>query len=288
MSSLERYRTVRNRLLCLYTFYGDPVECKLAIIRGERAYSAFRAKVLPFVFNLLPAEDSEPGILDQIVRQFFEYIVQIQVEYHHALLKLGVSREATFPEFDNNGVSPGVIIERHHRLCEMDGTEPQDAMLRQLMIRAGQDSLWNVESATTEHLRRAIEESRLAFKQLDTFYEICGGRIKIFHSPIQTMAEFMQFLTHFSRGYRFHLLGKSDESQKDLDASTNHLKRVTLDMRKSIATTIIKNAHKKMPVPLIQGILRSRCEETNACVENAVKFELYKKEVAALLKLDLI
>lgn len=99
----------------------------------------------------------------------------------------------------------------------------------------------------------------------------------------------MEFLTHFSRGYRFALRGESALAEHDIEAAIGHLTRVTLDLRKSIIATAFRAAPELLSKDhaLVRDVLKSRQDELSLHAKDPQKIDMYRAEADVIRNLDI-
>jgi len=268
--------------LCFCALYGTPIACKLALLRGTQALCDFRALALPFVLNIF-ANDVEHML--PIFDGLLEHLLLLQTNYYSRLTSLGLTGTGEFSDMTVKQISHGRIMRNHKYLCSMDDTDPgPDFCL--LGERLHMDP-----EVPVADIMKALEESRSTYVSLQKFDTMCASHsVQIFHNPDQAMFEFMAFLTHFSRGFLFHVYPAEDsveQNKQDWKAGHLHLKRAVLDMRKSIITTVFRNAQPgKIDHAFSKRLLKARQEEIAGPPEHEGKIEVYKPEVEEVLARD--
>lgn len=264
-------------LLCLYGLYADGTECKLALLKGTRAYSDFRDHVFPFISNMFA---EPPADIEEIKRLFLGYMLQVQSNYYNALVRYGLTTPHAFHDMTCEDVSVERIKDNHRTLCEMDGA--------QVLVYGINSERLDLEWQLPQHLVRALVQGighcLGAYRQLNRFCLLCENKsVSPFHSLNQSMTEIREFLTHFCRGYLFFLTGNAEKAERDFEAGLQHLKRATLDMRKSILTTIFKKTKKRFPKSLFGPIMSARQNELFLGPNEDGKIKMYEREVDMLL-----
>ena len=207
--------------------------------------------------------------------------MQVQFNYYRALVGYGFERSTVFHDMTREDVAVQHMRENHRTLCKMDGTE--------VLVRGVKperlDLLWSMPDVLASGLIQAIGECHGAYQRLNEFCVLCERKkVEPFHSLNQSMTEVREFLTHLSRGYLFFLSEDEEKSQKDFEAGLFHLKRATLDMRKSVLTTIFKHSKRRFPCDLFSSIMQARQNEVFLAPHEDGKIRIYKQEVDRLLE----
>jgi hypothetical protein len=271
-------------LLCLYAVYGDITEAKATFLRGARAYSDFRFYALDFVFNLSVNPADRQG-WHEIFGNFFDYLRILQVNYHLLLSERGLAHSPHVFSLSTPEVTWESVREGHRALCAADGTKPDDGDIEELLASA--DSGWEFGDSLEDYTL-GLRVAREAFTQLGNFEMQCLEHdVKLFHNPNQTIAEFSMFLTHIARGFRLRLSGETQSGIKEVNASLGHLKRITLDMRKSIIATALKQKPDAFGDALLRSLLQARQDEQRMPVEDSRKFHIYESELQQVLTLEI-
>jgi hypothetical protein len=248
------------------------------LFRSARAYGDFRRHALPFVINLFANEPEE--MRRQFINNFVRYICQIQWNYRNTLHERGLRSKEPFFGTETELLEFKHIVQNHRTLSVMDGTDPADADFKMNIDRLRE---WRVPEQPYKDIQVAIPQAHEALRQLERFCETCCERsIKPFQNPDQVMAEFMEFLTHVSRGCLFHLRNKEEIASNDFSAAVVHLKRNILDMRKAIVATIFMKYGGRIDPKLLKRLLAVRQEELSCGPLDAKKMHLYKDEVVEL------
>jgi len=272
-----------KELLCLYAFYGDITEAKLSFLRGRRAYQEFLDYALEFVFNL-SVKEFKPEDKNEIYGNFFDYMRILQVNYHDELKKRHFTSDNYLFDLESEGITWKHLRDGHRVLCSLDGTQADDARIEELLQQC--DFGWELENH--RKLARGLLCAREAFTQLRDFEVLCSQHhISVFHNMKQTVSEFGMFLTHVARGFRYRLEGQTEQGIREGDASISHLKRVTLDMRKSVILTAKQHRPDLFDSKMLSTLLLCRQKEQRMPVEDGNKFELYKDEAATVLSLNI-
>lgn len=272
------------RLLCLYAFYGDPTECKRALLSGTRAYSHFANNASPFVFNALSGK--VPGHKrNEILAHFVEYVSATQCAYFSQLRRLGFVSERVFPfaELPNEDIDAH-FRNAHHYLCRVDGTQPGDGEF-ELRMRAGANFLADGDQDILNRLKGALLEANDAWGDLRMFSELCeGSRVRLLQNPNQAITEVMQYLTHLTRALEHSVKNDRKKSFDEVKAGQRHLVRATLDMRKSIIATALGHDREILSRAALSQALASRVEECREVVDAPVKLTMYKDAAKSIIQ----
>ena len=242
-------------VLCLYSSYFDPIECKLSMLRGGRNYSEFMAHMLPVFFNLFTKQTHDQE--DRLLKPYLAHILQVHDEYlHHLKKRLGADANRIardYPKTNAADVSLRLIRCCNKILKEIEGDKDKDDW--DLLVR--KMSIVDIPQPQLDILTRTTEAAFRAWQELISFIQSVGEKPKIYYSPFQAMYQFMAYGSHLSKGYVLLLRNRRRESKGDFDCAIRHLRRVTLDMRKSILITIFKHAP-AIPPDIVRAVLRAR------------------------------
>ena len=280
-------RTVKE-LLCFYHLYGNATECKLALIRGGvRSYKDFKDFALHFTLNVLTDPPEE-----QDLKRFLQYIGAVQFQYFSHLRKLGLSTlqaEGDFLDLHENEATRSAIQDNQRVISSCDDSPVPDELYDDLV--SGTDLPYHAPQHLVKPLKIGILEATEAYYLLVAFYARCEEKaIKPHHSLDQCMFDFSAFLTHFSRGFVFSIQGGEvkKESQGELRGAVSHLKRVTLDMRKAMITTIFRSVIggklDALPREITLKVLAARHHDLEIASEDDRKLLVYKDELQQVLK----
>jgi len=280
--------TVRE-LLCLYHVYGDPTECKLALVRGGvRSYEDFQKYALPFALDVLARKPEERRL-----RAFFQYIAEVQFQYFCHLKNFQLTPHPAAGQFiDHHEVDVTIDGFRHnHRiLSSMDGSDANAADTEYGFLMANVMRPFEIPPDIEKSIQLGLTHALTAHQKHVNFRRKCilKGAIKVHHSLEQCMFDFMAYLTHFSRGNVFSIHRDDDAGVKDVKAATSHLKRVTLDMRKAIITTIFQNVLRSnfdpLPDQLLKRVFRAREHELDLHSEDDAKLAVYEHVLDDVLR----
>lgn len=265
----------------MYALYLDPVECKLSMLRGTRDYAGFRSSVLPLITNLwTPLSPEQEKV---VIEVFFAHILEVHQKYLEQLKKRmgkeGLLKAAGYPDAENEKATVSLIRRCNGVLRDIDGSKLVDDydMLRK---QAGKPVV------IPEELPEAFEEAKQAFADLEHFFDRYYKVCMIHHSPLKSIHQFMAYASHLARGYVKHIRGKEAEGKQDFASAVRHLKRVTLDMRKSILITVFKNTAKQIPASFCKSVLSNRDQELVDGLHTPDKLHMYKSEVVQVLSHD--
>lgn len=277
------------RLLCLYALIGNPTECKLAAIRGTRAYDKFWDQCRPFAFNpLVPLGEQRA---QEVYGGFLQYIHAVQVAYYHTLKKAKIDSGDRFDDAEGKGASVKIIRANHRILCEMDQTEWRDDY-EQLSIKATSGSPIKYETQLREYSKLFALSYTCFVKLVEKLqnYEFDGKPLSM--DQRLPIGEVLAFLTHLSRSVVFLHRDKKEKSDEDSDAAVRHCKRAILDIHKAI---IVSSFHlhwdykANFSIPDVQSYVRNlakvRATEVSLSANDDEKTRMYVELVCRFLGL---
>lgn len=272
-------------VLCLYSSYFDPIECKLSMLRGGRRYDLFILHMLPLFWNLFTKTTLAQQ--DRILKPYLMYILHVHNEYlYHLKKRLGPDARKIAKRYPRTNVpdpSVGLLLSCNEVIKEIEGDKGKDRwqQLKQKM------SVVDIPQPQKKILTDTTEAACQAWDQLLGFVDSVKGKSKIYFSPYQATYQFMAYASHLSKGYVLRLENRTKESTQSFDSALRHLRRVTLDMRKSILTTVFAHAP-TIPVDLVRDVLEARRADTNLDYQDGRKLKLYAPEVASALASNLL
>lgn len=212
-----------ERLLCGYSLYADPTECKLSTLRDGRDTKPFETKLIPHyvenVFFFCQDTDVESvraqaraGKLEKDpVQALKEYICIIQGNYVAELCKKGIASRDILAWWDENVGSRierldwPEIISAHEMLLRTDQVVVEDHLSHR--------EVWNSPSGWLSELHKAFENAADALDEAsDLYFNLYQPTLEYAKRigaerasekgpwfvgfPIQINIEFMDFMSH--------------------------------------------------------------------------------------------
>ncbi len=262
------------RLLCLYAFFGNPTESKLAALKGRRSYSSFlteQAKVVLSVFS--------PAIPEGTSFKFIKYINDVQTDYHAKLIAFGVKPSKKWIDPEGKSAAVSLLQTNHEALCEMDKTEHREDF-RYCYDMCHSCSQLGDAIRLKDHLIIASKTYEAWIVFSNKISAAFPGVGYLTQNPNVAVGELMAFLTHISRAVVFHYRDEPKDAKDDFDACLRHVKRGVLDLHKAIlAVSFQLHLEKTKVIPEVTakvlGLCSARHDELKKSASKDSKLDLF-------------
>jgi len=250
---------------CIYAVFADSAECQSSFLVGKRHTCCFRDLVIPFVRNLFPPEVGSKsfGQWQKTASAVLAYARIMQERYFDELKKYGLTEKLSLPK-KQIPISIDCLEGGHGVLSSICGQNNLDygRVKKKLLSTASLDVQISNDDET--ELKEWLKIARDAYDRFEDIYDTHGhDTFHSLHTPLHTISQFMQFLSHFSTGV-FHALAGEKEgvalSKKEIGRGIDHLIRVSLDMHKAVTVILIKS--QKRVSPFIKDVIKVRQRET--------------------------
>ena len=266
-------------VLCATHIFGKNIESRQIVLAGKRYFHNAVENVVNYVLNpILPVLQSS---LDQSnteaetalrnIRDCFNYIFHIQVEYFKILQRLKPDEfksKRTGAEFNlNQFMAKGPTLlnseKRYLILAKIDGAQPFDLHLD-----------WQAEFDWIEDSIRDLFHERLVRAQdayADTLHlgEWYGARDKNLILPLRTiMDDLSEYFEHL--GTAAYLMARNAKKpryefimqiRENLLATCRHLERFCVDMMRLNVFSIVKHDLERLTCKDIDAVVRVRATE---------------------------
>lgn len=269
-------------VLCAVNIFGKNVETRHIALTGKRYLHNAAESVVHYVLNpMLPSLDPPGGNPENLtgeretalrnVRDCFNFIFHIQVEYFKTLKKLRPERfqsKKTGNDFNLNmfaGKSPTLINseKRYLILAKLDGVQPFSL-----------DLDWNAEFVwPSDELRRMFRDrlflAQEAYAEALRLGEWYSLREKNLIIPLKTiMDDLSEYFEHLALAAYLMARKKRDSGQENqpeiasnLREACRHLERFTLAMLRMNLFSLIKHDIGQLNDGLLESVIRLRVED---------------------------
>ena len=268
-------------VLCATHIFGKNIESRQIVLAGKRYFHNAVENVVGYVLNpILPAIDTagadapkDPDAATALrnIRDCFNFIFHIQVEYFKVLAKLRPERfrsKRTGTEFNlNQFMAKGPTLinseKRYLILAKIDGAQPYDLNLD-----------WNaefdwVDDYVRERFRRSLSHAQDAYANTLHLGEWYTGRDKNLIIPLKTiMDDLSEYFEHL--GLAAYLMARNGKRRSDdnvmlirdnLMETCRHLERFTIDMLRVTVFSIVKHDLDRLDDRTLDGVVRVRAED---------------------------
>lgn len=286
-------------VLAAVHIFGKNIESRQIVLAGKRYFHNAVENVVGYVLNpILPPLHTDGDLDEEAVtalrniRDCFNYIFQIQIEYFKILTRLRPERfrnRKTGAEFNLNqfaAKSPTLLNseKRYLILSKVDGAQPFDL-----------DINWNAEFDWVDDTVRVLFHKRLlaaqeAYADILQLGEWYASRDKNLIIPIRTiMDDLSEYFEHL--GLAAYLMArKSHKRNGDADAGTirnhlieacRHLGRFAVDLLRMSVFSIVKHDLAFLGDSRLDAVIRTRAEDESFDGPNG--FEIRHQRYGALL-----
>lgn len=266
-------------VLCATHIFGKNIESRQIVLAGKRYFHNAVENVVAYVLNpILPPIAGPDGKVDKEaaaalrnVRDCFNFIFHIQVEYFKLLSKLRPdafkSKRTGAVLHLNQFMAKGPTLinseKRYLILSRIDGAQPYEL-----------DLDWEAEfDWTGDDIRRRFrlrlaqaQDAYAAALRLGDWY---AGRDRNLIMPLRTiMDDLSEYFEHL--GLAAYLMAKNGKKPADenrdmirehLTATCRHLERFCVDMQRISVFSIVKHDLERLPDANLAGVIRVRAED---------------------------
>ena len=268
-------------VLCATHIFGKNIESRQILLAGQRYFHNAVENVVAYVLNpiLPPLDNIPPGTTPDAeaatalrnIRDCFNFIFHIQVEYFKLLLRLkpeGFKSKRTGAVFNlNQFMAKGPTLinseKRYLILSRVDGAQPYDL-----------DLDWNVEfdwvdDSIRRRFRRRLAQAQDAYADTLNLGEWYAGRDKNLIIPLKTiMDDLSEYFEHL--GLAAYLMARNGKRRTDMNLAQirgnlidacRHLERFTVDMLRVGVFSIVKHDLDRLDENNLDAVIKVRADD---------------------------